>query len=121
MKFPPARARPADTRSARPAPLGVAPVLLAWLAGCGSTPIESVTIAGGDLALGLVAHWPFDEPSGSTSVTDRSGNGHDGQLTGGMWVTTARFGGGLRLQPGDSVTIPTFTQATPDWTVSVWI
>ena len=34
---------------------------------------------------------------------------------------TGHFGGGLRLQPGDSVTIPGFPQATPDWTVSVWI
>ena len=32
-----------------------------------------------------------------------------------------RFGGGLRLQPGDTVTIPDFPHATPDWTVSVWI
>ena len=54
-------------------------------------------------------------------MADRSGNGHDGQLTGGTWVAAGRFGGGLRLQPGDSVTIPGFPQATPDWTVSVWI
>jgi concanavalin A-like lectin/glucanase superfamily protein len=121
MKFPPARATPADTRSARTVPVGVATLLLACLPGCGPTAIESVTIAGGDLARGLVAHWPFDEPSGSTTVTDRSGNGHDGQLTGGAWVGAGRFGSGLRLQPGDSVTIPAFPQATPDWTVSVWI
>ena len=54
-------------------------------------------------------------------MADRSGNGHDGQLTGGTWVAAGRFGGGLRLQPGDSVTIPGFPQAMPDWTVSVWI
>jgi hypothetical protein len=89
------------------------------LAGCGPAPIESVSIGGRSLARGLVAHWPFDEQS--ATVADRSGNGHDGQLTGGTWVATARFAGGLRLQPGDSVTIPAFPQATPDWTVSVWI
>jgi hypothetical protein len=121
MKFPPARARSADPRSTRSVPVTIAAVLLASVAGCGPTPIESVTITGGNLALGLVAHWPFDEPPGSTTVADRSGNGHDGQLTGGAWVATARFGGGLRLQPGDSVTISAFPQATPDWTVSVWI
>ena len=95
-------------------------LLMTFLAGCGAAPIESVSIAGRSLARGLVAHWPFDEQSGTT-VVDKSGNGHDGQLTGGTWVASARFAGGLRLQPGDSVTISAFPQATPDWTVSVWI
>ena len=97
----------------------LAPLLLVCLAGCGSAPVELVTISPGSLPRGLVAHWAFDDESGTT-VADRSRNGHDGQLTGGTWVT-GRFGGGLRLQLGDSVTIPGFPQATPDWTVSVWI
>ncbi len=96
-----------------------AALLLACLAGCGDAPIPAVSIVARSLAGGLVGHWPFDEQSG-TVVTDASGNGHDGQLTGGAW-TTGRFAGGLRLQPGDTVTIPGFPQATPDWTVSVWI
>ena len=96
-----------------------AQLLLVCLAGCGSAPIDVVAISPGSLPRGLVAHWAFDDQSGAT-ISDRSGNGHDGQLTGGTWVT-GRFGGGLRLQPGDSVTIPGFPQATPDWTVSVWI
>lgn len=95
-------------------------MLLTCLAGCGPAPIESVSIAGRSLATGLVAHWSFDEQSGTT-IVDGSGNGHDGQLTGGTWVTNGRFAGGLRLQPGDSVSVPAFPQATPDWTVSVWI
>jgi hypothetical protein len=94
-------------------------LLLVCLAGCGSAPIDVVAISPGSLPRDLVAHWAFDDQSGAT-VADRSGNGYDGQLTGGTW-TTGRFGGGLRLQPGDSVTIPGFRQATPDWTVSVWI
>jgi len=91
----------------------------ASLAGCGSGPIEALAITSRSLARGLIAHWDFDEKSGTT-LADRSGNGHDGQLTGGAWVT-GRFGGGLELQLGDSVTIPGFPQATPDWTVSGWI
>jgi len=91
------------------------------LAGCGPAPIEAVAISGTSLARELVAHWTFDEVSGTT-VADRSGKGHDGQLTGGTWLPAAgRFGGALQLKPGDSVTIPGFLQATPDWTVSVWI
>jgi hypothetical protein len=94
--------------------------LVVLLAGCGPAPIEAVAVSGRSLAQGLIAHWAFDDQSGTT-VADRSGNGHDGQLTGGTWVAAGRFGGGLRLQPGDTVTIPGFPQAMPDWTVSVWI
>lgn len=95
-------------------------LVVALLAGCGPAPIEAVAVSGRSLAQGLIAHWTFDE-QGGTTVADRSGNGHDGQLTGGSWPVEGRFGGGLRLQPGDTVTIPDFPQATPDWTVSVWI
>jgi len=102
-------------------PSAAAPLVLACLAGCGPAPIESVSIPDRSLTPGLLAHWPFDEPSGSTTVGDRSGHAHDGQLVGGTWVTTGRFAGGLRLQTGDSVTFPDFPTATPDWTVSVWI
>ncbi len=98
-------------------------VLLACLAGCGPAPITAVSIVHRSLADGLVAHWAFDEQSGTT-VTDGTGHGHDGQLTGGTW-TAGHFGkgelGGLRLQPGNSVIFPAFPQATADWTVSVWI
>lgn len=108
-------------RGTSPAVAGAA-VVLACLAGCGPAPIESVSLAGRSLAEGLVAHWPFDEQDGKI-VGDRSGNGYDGQLTGSTWAWEpyARFGGGLRLQPGDSVTVPNFRQASADWTVSVWI
>jgi hypothetical protein len=94
--------------------------LLGSVGGCGAAPIEAVAIAERSLSRELVAHWAFDEQSGNT-VTDRSGNGHDGQLSGGTWVASGRFAGGLRLQAGESVTIPAFPHATPDWTVSVWI
>ena len=55
------------------------------LASCGTTPLEAVTVDPRSLAMGLVAHWTFDERSG-TVVGDHSGNGHDGQLTGGSWI-----------------------------------
>jgi hypothetical protein len=108
------------TGTAAPVAGAGAIVLLTCLAGCGETPTESVSLVASKLTNGLVAHWPFDDQSGKT-LADRSGHGYDGQLTGGTWVPTARFAGGLRLQPGDSVTITGFQQATPDWTVSLWI
>ena len=94
-------------------------VAIAWLAGCGAGPLDAVTIDPRSLADGLVAHWSFDEGSG-TVVGDRSGNGHDGQLTGGAWTTSGHFAGALTLSSGDHVTVPNFPQATPGWTVSVW-
>ena len=88
-------------------------------AGCGASPLDAVTVNPHSLATGLVAHWTFDEGSGSV-VGDRSGNGLDGALTGGTWTAAGRFGGALELALGDTVTVPNFPQATPSWTVSVW-
>lgn len=89
------------------------------LAGCGAAPLEAVAVDPRGLAMGLVAHWTFDEGSG-TVVGDSSGNGRDGQLTGGTWSGDGRFGGALTLASGDQVVVPNFPQATADWTVSVW-
>jgi hypothetical protein len=89
-------------------------------AGCGAAPIDAVTLDSRGLARDIVAHWPFDDVTG-TAVVDRSGNHHDGQLIGGAWVPRGRFGGALRLGFGDNITVPTFPQATPSWTVSVWL
>lgn len=110
-----------------PRPLGLisqaalpASLLLVGLAACGPAPIEAVSLASG-LTESLIAHWTFDEKAG-TIVADHGKFGHDGQLTGGTWLPSGgRFGGALQLQMGDSVTIPGFPQATPEWTVSGWI
>lgn len=114
----------APTRAPAPAAtatnVAIAALLVAGLAGCGATPIESVSLTGASLVNGLVAHWSFDDQGGST-VMDGIRPGHDGQITGSPMWADGRFGGGLRLQTGDSVAFPMFPQATPDWTVSVWI
>jgi hypothetical protein len=94
----------------------VAPLLAC--VGCGSAPLDLVTIDPDSLKNQLVAHWAFDEGTG-TAVRDSSGNGHDGVLSGGTWVT-GRFGGGLSLASGNSVAVAAFPQATASWTVSVW-
>jgi hypothetical protein len=90
------------------------------LGGCGAGPLDAVTMDPVNLAAGQVAHWTFDDGSGAV-VSDRSGNGHHGQLTAGAWTSTGRFGGALDLNAGDHVTVPNFPQATTAWTVSVWI
>ena len=45
---------------------------------------------------GLVAAFGFNEGSG-TSVTDASGNGNTGTVSGATWVTTGKYGGALQF------------------------
>ena len=94
---------------------------LAWpITGCGDAILDAVGLPPKVLADGLVAHWALDE-GGGTTARDSSGNGHDGQLGGGTWITDGRFGGGLRLIAGDAVAVPGFPAATANWSVSLWI
>jgi hypothetical protein len=88
--------------------------------GCSESVLDAVGLPPHVLADGMVAHWKLDESSG-TVVGDSSGNGHDGQLTGGMWIFDGRFGGALRLAGGDAVAVPGLPAATPNWTVSLWL
>jgi len=99
---------------------GALAALLIALASCGPGPLEAVTVNPVGLVDGLVAHWTFDETGGSV-VPDRSGNRHDGQLTGGSWISSGQFGGALALGSGDHVAVSNFPQASVGWTVSVWI
>jgi hypothetical protein len=88
--------------------------------GCSAAPMDAVGLPVDGLGGGLVAHWALDDGTGAVAM-DRSGNGHDGQVTGGTWIADARFAGGLRLAAGDAVTVPSFPAATANWTVSTWI
>lgn len=90
------------------------------LTGCGGAPLDAVGLPPRDLAEGLVAHFAFDEGAGAIAK-DTSGNGRDGQLTSGTWIADAHFAGGLRLERGDSVTIPSFPAATPSFTMATWV
>jgi hypothetical protein len=49
---------------------------------------------------GLVAHWKFDENSG-TSAADSSGNGHTGTLTSGATWSTGQSGSATSLDGAD--------------------
>src|SRR3989339_718878 len=71
---------------------------------------------------GLVAHWSFDEGSGST-LHDGTGNGHDGTLMNGpVWVDGKR-GGALQFDGADDY-VDAGTKSlglTSELTVSSWI
>jgi hypothetical protein len=75
---------------------------------------------------GLVAHWSFDEGSG-TSAADRSGNGHAGTVQyGATWAAGAqcKLGACVQLDGSDDyvrVTDTASLKLTGDVTVSAWI
>lgn len=88
--------------------------------GCGAARMDAVGLPTNGLGAGMVAHWALDDGAG-TVASDKSGNGHDGQVTGATWIPDGRFAGGLRLAAGDAVTVPSFPAATPNWTLSTWL
>ncbi|MHC4241288.1 MAG: LamG domain-containing protein [Planctomycetota bacterium] len=56
-----------------------------------------------NVSAGLVAHWEFDEGSGTTTV-DSSGNGHDGTLLGDpQWVAEMIGSGALSFDGSDGL------------------
>ncbi|MBT5532817.1 LamG domain-containing protein, partial [Candidatus Poribacteria bacterium] len=55
---------------------------------------------------GLIAYWDFDENSGNTA-SDRTGNGHDGELVGKPEWVEGPFGSALRFDDaGEYVLVP---------------
>ncbi len=73
-----------------------------------------------DLTTDLMAHYTFDEGSGTT-VIDHSGNERNGTLTGGTWlINEGKFGGALHLDGSSYVTVSNFPNAPPSFTVSAW-
>jgi hypothetical protein len=98
-------------------------LLASLLSACRTSPIDAIGMAPGGLSAGLVAHWTFDEGTG-TVVHDTSGKlPHDGAIGGSTWswLPQGRFGSALHLEQGDYVAVDNFPNATPDWTVSAWV
>ena len=77
----------------------------------------------GDLSTGLVAHWKFDEGTGSTA-NDSAGVNH-GTVYGASWTTAGAVGGALQFDGAyDYVTVPDNASqqiSTNQITVSGWI
>jgi hypothetical protein len=72
---------------------------------------------------GLVAHWKFDEGTGTTAA-DASGRGHTGTLLGGASWTAGQVGGALSLDGVDGRVQATESEAlrlAGDKTVALWL
>lgn len=71
----------------------------------------------------LVAHWPFDEGSG-TVAKDVTGNGNDGTLNGDPQWVAGMYGIGLEFDGDDFVDCGNndiLNFGTNDWTITAWI
>ena len=95
-------------------------ILAAVLAECDPGPLDAIALPPNSLANGLLAHYTFDEGSGNT-VVDHSGNGHNGVLMGGTWISDGEFGGALHLGGSDNVTVANFPTALTSLSVSAWV
>ena len=78
-----------------------------------------VKVSNNTLLDGLVAWWKFDETNGSKAY-DSSGNGHDGNLSGGPTWATGKIGGALSFDGGDDYVVTDVTTGL-DFSVSTWV
>ena len=72
----------------------------------------------------LVAYWSFDKGAGKT-VTDDSGNGHDGAIEDADWAKEGKSGGGMSFDGvGAFVEVASTSDLDPkkdDWTIELWL
>jgi hypothetical protein len=83
-----------------------------------------VLVLASNVSAGLVAHWQFDEGSGTTTV-DSSGNGHDGNLLGDpQWVAGMIGSGALSFDGSDGLVDVGHDEAlniTDELTITLWV
>ena len=78
---------------------------------------------GGQTLPSMFAYYPFDQTAGPT-ITDASGNGRNGTLSGAATFPAGVIGNGLSLPgaSGDYVTLPSaFIQTLTNITITVWV
>ena len=89
----------------------------------GYSPEATITTQAASQPVGLVAAYAFDEGTGNI-VSDASGNGHTGSITGATWVVSGRFGQALSFNgTSDWITIADANDLDPTtgMTVSAWV
>ena len=82
--------------------------------------IAMLTVAG-NASAELVAHWSFDDSSG-TSAFDSSGNGNDGTVMGNAEWVNGQLGGALQFDGATArVVAPNIPFDSRSFTVMMWI
>src|SRR5438105_147505 len=74
------------------------------------------------LSASLVAAYGFNEGQG-TVLTDSSGNGNNGTISGATWSSTAKFGKSLLFNGSSMVTVPDAASLhlTTGMTLEAWV
>ena len=88
-----------------------------------SAPASMSATSATSATSGLVAAYGFDEGSGTT-VTDASGNGNTGTITGATWAAAGKYGKALQLNGTNAlVTIPNAAslQLSAGMTLEAWV
>jgi hypothetical protein len=83
----------------------------------------AVNVTVNNTSLGLVAAYNFDEGTG-TSLTDRTGQGRTGTISGAAWSTQGKYGGALSFDGvNDSVTVADANSLdlTTGMTLEAWV
>ncbi|MGN6816666.1 MAG: LamG-like jellyroll fold domain-containing protein, partial [Solirubrobacterales bacterium] len=104
-------------------PLVRRPLRLAALAGAATLVALLLTSASVSAPSGLVAAYAFDEGTGTT-VSDASGNGNTGTVSGTTWSSSGKFGSALSFNGSSSrVTIPNSSslQLSSGMTLEAWV
>jgi PKD repeat protein len=87
-----------------------------------STSTNLIISVGNGGASGLVAAYGFEEGSGA-SVADTSGNGNGGNVTGGTWASTGKYGKALTFGAGSIVSVPDSASLdlSTGMTIEAWV
>ena len=90
--------------------------------GVKTTSSSNLVISVIDPANTLVASYGFEEGSGA-SVTDTSGNGNIGNISGATWTTAGRFGKALSFGPGALISVNDSARLdlTTGMTLEAWV
>ena len=102
---------------------GTALVALLYAAalGCQDGSLDPIALDPKALQIGLIAHYTFDEGTGTT-VGDSSNQNHDGVDMGGTWIGDGRFQGAMHFDGLSTVTVSSFPFVSGSGlTVSYWI
>lgn len=116
------RIRMAMTRPFSGGLLATAALASAAAAGCQEGSLNPIGLAPNALERGLIAHYTFDEGTGTT-VGDSSGQNLGGVNMGGTWITDGRFLGAMRFDGFSTVMVTNFpfVNEMMGFSVSYWI
>ncbi len=84
---------------------------------------SSAAIAEASIRRGLILDYKFDHNPGNGQITDASGTGNNGQVTGAQWISDPQRGSVLQFSPPDQyILVPNNASLNPsNLTLAAWI